>query len=68
MDDLIKALQILRKYGNPRPLLYFYDYELLFIEINPDDVSAEDKAALAALGVTVSEGEDGYFYSMRFCS
>ncbi len=68
MDDLIKALQILRKYRNPRQPFVFYDYELRFIEINPDDVSTEDKAALETLGVSVSESEDGYFYSMRFCS
>ena len=42
MDDLIKALQILRKYGNP-----YYptncSHDLLHVDISPDLVSDEDK-------------------------
>lgn len=52
MEDLIKALQIFLKYGNPTyPSHCEHDY--FYIDINPDLVSDEDKAELYKLGFFV---------------
>lgn len=66
MSDLIKALQIFLKYGDPRnPTNCSHD--LLFVAINPEGVSEEDKEALDALGFFVDESVEG-FTSFRFGS
>ena len=67
MEDLIKALQIFLKYGNPKnPTICNHD-ELIITEIEPENVSDADKAELEKLGFEVNEEED-YFYSFRFGS
>jgi len=53
MDDLIKALQIFRKYGNPEYPTHCEHDVLTICGINPDDVSEEDKKDLEGLGFTV---------------
>ena len=48
MDDLINALQIFRKYGNPTyPTNCSHDE--LYVNIDPDDVTDEDKKKLDKL-------------------
>lgn len=67
MEDLIKALNILLKYGNSRwPTNCSHD-ELSIMDINPEDVSDVDKEELERLGFHTNE-EEGYFYSFRFGS
>ena len=68
MEDLIKALQILFKYGNPRnPSHCEHDY--FFINIHPDLVSEEDKEELSKLGFFIdSEYGGNGFGSFRFGS
>lgn len=66
MDDLIKALQLLRKYGNPEyPTLCEHDE--LRVLIDPKSVSKEDIIALDALGFYPEEDDD-CFISYRFGS
>ena len=66
MEDLIKALQIFLKYGNPRsPTNCSHDQ--LFVDISPDVVSDEDKLALDGLSFIPDDEEDG-FISFRFGS
>lgn len=65
MDDLIKALTIFRKYGNPSYPTHC-EHDTLNVMIDPAEVSEEDLAVLA--GLKFLPGEDGYFYSFRFGS
>lgn len=66
MADLIKALQIFRKYGNPySPTNCSHDY--LYISINPKKVSKKDKKILDELGFLPDEELEG-FGSFRFGS
>ena len=69
MDDLIEALQILLKYGNPEyPTNCTHD-EVRIMEIDPDNVSQEDSQKLETVGLDVAEDlGDKYFYSFRFGS
>lgn len=71
MEDLIKALQILLKYGNPDyPTNCVHD-ELWICGINPDDVSQEDITNLKELGFFITDefGSDNkQFKSYRFGS
>lgn len=64
-DDLIEALQIFRKYGNPRnPTICEHDI-LYIVGVATSDVSAEDKSRLEELGFV----EDGdCFISFRYGS
>jgi hypothetical protein len=71
VDDLIKALQILRKYlkediRNPT----FCEHDILtIVGINPDDVSPEDTAELDRLGFHIStEFGERAFASFRYGS
>lgn len=86
MEDLIKALLIFQKYIKPDDLAYKYptscEHEKLYVNVNPDIVSVEDKNSLYKLGFFPSEYEgDGsdeyiapaepgmegdYFMSYRF--
>lgn len=71
MDDLIEALQILRKYGNPAyPTTCSHD-ELWVVGIDPGKVSPEDIVRLEELGFDVA-GSDALsecaFRSYRFGS
>ena len=66
MEDLIKALQIFLKYGNPDyPTCCSHDE--LFVEIESEKVSEEDLKTLEELGFYPSEDGCG-FYSFRFGS
>ena len=69
MKDLIEALQILLKYGNPSYPTHCEHDVLTISEIKPSDVSDTDKARLAQLGFRVSNeyGEER-FQSYRFGS
>lgn len=65
MDDLIKALTILRKYGNPaRPT--DCEHDQLIVNVPYDQVSQEDKDALQILGF--HKGDDNNFMSYKFGS
>lgn len=67
MDDLIEALQILRKYGNPEyPTNCAHDE--LFVHIEPEKVSEEDKKRLDTLGFTPSSDCYDSFSSYKFGS
>ena len=69
MENLIKALQIFLKYGNPSyPTQCEHDI-MLICGIEPSDVSEEDKAELEKLGFHVGSefGEEG-FQSFKFGS
>lgn len=68
MEDLIKALQILLKYGNPKhPTHCEHDY--FYVDINPELVSEEDIKELDRLGFFIDEDYDGGgFGSFKFGS
>lgn len=69
MKDLIEALTILLKYGNPDYPTHCEHDQLLICDINPDDVSKEDKKQLKKLGFDVtSEYGEKQFYSFRYGS
>jgi len=65
MDDLIKALQIFRKYGNPKWPTWC-EHDCLHVDIDPDIVTDKDKSTLDELGFIADE-EDG-FMSHKFGS
>ena len=70
MGDLIKALQIFLKYGNPKfPTHCEHDVMYIHNSIDPKWVTEEDKLELETLGFFVSDddGELG-FKSYRFGS
>ena len=66
MEDLIKALQILVKYGSPAYPTHCEHDELFICGINPDDVSAEDKIQLEELGFKVND--NCQFHSFKYGS
>jgi hypothetical protein len=67
MEDLIKALQIFLKYGNPRnPTCCEHDV-LYICGIDPADVSEADKLELDTLGFFVDD-QDQCFKSYRYGS
>ena len=66
MSDLIKALQILLKYGNPKYPTHCEHDVLTICGIEPTDVSEADLAELDELGFFVS-GEE-CFQSFKFGS
>lgn len=65
MEQLIRALQIFLKYGNPDYPTHCEHDEMLICGIDPDKVSDEDKATLKELGFFISEDS---FKSYRFGS
>lgn len=66
MDDLIEALTILRKYGNPgRPTNCAHD--LLWVNIDPEKVTPEDTERLDQLGF-FPDSEGAGFTSTKFGS
>lgn len=67
VSDLIQALQIFLKYGDPEYPTHCSHDELTICGINPSDVSCDDKAALKGLGFFVDE-TDECFRSYRFGS
>ena len=66
MDDLIEALQILRKYGNPEWPTHC-EHDELTVDIRASEVSEEDIARLDELGFFVNEDDDD-FKSYKFGS
>jgi hypothetical protein len=67
MYELIKALLIFLKYGNPKyPTNCGHDV-LYIMDIKPETVSQEDKDKLEELGFIVDDEED-VFMSFRFGS
>ena len=67
MKDLIEALTILLKYGNPEyPTVC--EHDILYIWIDPADVSNEDLEKLNSLGVFPSDDLNGCFISYKYGS
>lgn len=66
MDDLIKALQILRKYGNPQWPTHC-EHDTLYVNIRYSEVSDEDRETLEGLGFHEDDDNDG-FKSYKFGS
>lgn len=66
MEDLIKALQIFSKYTKAD---YPTDcsHDVLFVDVNPDEVEDEDIKTLDLLGFFIDEELEG-FKSFRFGS
>lgn len=67
MSDLIKALQIFLKYGDPFAPTNC-DHDVLTVDVNPELVSDEDKELLDELDFFVGEEDDTCFMSYRFGS
>lgn len=67
MDDLIKALQIFRKYGNPEWPTHC-EHDIMYVSINPSDVTEEDIKSLEKLGFTPNYDYEPMFSSYRFGS
>ena len=67
MEDLIKALNIFLKYGNPKYPTHC-EHDVLYIcGIDPDDVSTEDKTLLEDLGFFEGNVDEG-FMSFKYGS
>lgn len=65
MDKLIEALQIFRKYGNPKyPTCC--DHDVMYVMIDPKLVSEKDLKKLDDLGF--NPGDDCQFESFKFGS
>ncbi len=70
MEQLIEALQILLKYGNPSYPTNCEHDSLIICGIDPRKVSEVDKAKLDELGFFVSDeyDEEGNFVSFKYGS
>ena len=67
MEDLIKALQILLKYGNPKyPTVCEHDI-LYIVGIDLEKISIEDITELENLGININI-EESEIYSYKFGS
>lgn len=66
MDDLIKALTLLRKYANPDSPTNC-DHDTLFVNIDPGLVSPDDLQQLDELGFFPDSDAEG-FMSYKFGS
>jgi hypothetical protein len=66
MDDLIEALTIFRKYGNPAYPTHCEHDEMFVCGIDPGSVSAEDLARLEELSFTPTDADS--FSSFKFGS
>jgi len=67
MEDLIKALQILLKYGNPKyPTVCEHDI-LYIVGIDLEKISIEDITELENLGFNINI-EESEIYSYKFGS
>ncbi len=64
MKEIIQALQIFLKYGNPHSPFHC-EHDTLYVMIEPQIVSVEDKAALRELGFIAASDN---FVSHRFGS
>ena len=69
MSDLIEALQILLKYGDPQWPTHCEHDKLTICGIDPSDVSDEDVAKLDELGLHTDDGlGEVQFVSYKFGS
>ena len=67
IDALIEAFTIFRKYGNPSsPTCCAHD--VMYVQIEPNDVSEEDKRRLDELGFFPSSDVPEAFMTFRFGS
>ena len=66
MKDLIAALQILLKYGNPANPTHC-EHDILNVDISAEGVSKKDIERLDELGFFIDE-EDNTFSSFKFGS
>lgn len=70
MEDLIKALQIFLKYVEKDSYQEKYpfhcEHDELYVSVDPESVSYEDKEQLVELGF--DDVGEGYFVSSRFGS
>ncbi len=66
MDDLIEALKIFRKYGNPSYPTHC-EHDVMYIVTEYDKVSDEDISKLEDLGFDKNEDDIG-FKSFKFGS
>lgn len=68
MEDLIKAFTIFLKYGNPHYPTHC-EHDVMYVSINPKDVSKEDIEALGELGFYPENIDYGnVFYSHKYGS
>lgn len=67
MEDLIKALNILLKYGNPKYPTHCEHDIMIICGIEPESVSEDDKLELDKLGFVASKEYES-FVSTRFGS
>ena len=68
LQDLIEALKIFAKYGNPKYPTHC-EHDIMYVRINAESVSDEDKAELDKLGFFVNtECGDNCFSTYRFGS
>ena len=69
MKNLIEALTILLKYGNPRNPTHCEHDQLYICGIDPEKVSKEDTEQLKKLGFEITEEHgEKQFYSFRYGS
>jgi hypothetical protein len=68
MENLIRALTIFLKYGNPTYPTHCEQDVMYICGIEPDMVTVEDKEELNALGFIVSEDGDDGFISFKYGS
>jgi len=66
MDDLIEAFNIFRKYGNPEFPTHC-EHDVMYVAIEYDKVSNDDKKKLDELGFFEDEDNDK-FMSYKFGS
>lgn len=67
MENLIRALQIFLKYGNPQRPTHC-EHDVLYVDIDPTKVSEEDKNKLDELGFFPDEETGEGFISYKFGS
>ena len=68
LSNLIKALEILLKYGDPSYPTHC-EHDIMYIcGINPVDVSKDDTATLEELGFFIDTENDECFASFRYGS
>jgi hypothetical protein len=66
MDDLIEALQIMRKYANPKFPTHC-EHDIMYVAVDPNLVSKEDLVKLVELGFDPAF-DDNMFYSSLYGS
>ena len=66
MNDLLEAIKIFLKYGNPHNPTHC-EHDVMQVDIDPDNVSDEDVDKLEDLGFSV-DSDEYCFRSYRFGS